>query len=195
MIKRVLILVLTLSVLLTSCRAKKLDVKEVSIEKVNELASKEKAEIHVEKNVKKEVKTVTTDKGKTVTETTTATPIDPTKEMTLIDENGKLIKSNNAVVRLEKMIHDANIAIEIMSREQDLSKAKELKEKELKKKEEEKAKLHMKELEKKVLLSPWLFLLIIPLVLVIGVLSYYKKYSAAGLLNLFKKKENRDGYT
>lgn len=98
---------------LVSCGARKTD-KQVSKEKTeSNFVDNSVTEKDSESNVKENVVIKINDKNKTVTEETTYSPEDPTKEAYIIEKDGTKVVLNNSKKTYKKTIQDNNTKSEL----------------------------------------------------------------------------------
>lgn len=100
---------------MVSCGARKTD-KQVSKEKIeNDIVNNSVTEKQSESNVKENVVIKIDDKNKTVTEETTYSPEDPTKEAFIIEKDGTKVVLNNSKKTYKKTTQDNNTQSELKS--------------------------------------------------------------------------------
>lgn len=105
-----LIYVLLLS--MCSCGSRKVSIDKSKEETKTELTDNSVIESKTESNVKTETKTKVDDKNETVTEETTYTPQDNTKESFVIEKDGTKVVLNNTQKTYKKTIQKNNLKTE-----------------------------------------------------------------------------------
>lgn len=96
------VFVITISILMNSCSARKAEKNRATEEVKTEMHEKSTSSNKEESNVKSEAQTTVDDKNQTVTEETSYKPVDPTKEASVTTPDGKKHGLNNAAVVVKK---------------------------------------------------------------------------------------------
>jgi FtsZ-interacting cell division protein ZipA len=121
------ILIITLLIALIwllclSCGARKVQKEHSKEEAKTALKDNSVTEKHIDTNVKSEAKTTIDDKDETVTEETTYTPADPTKESYVIEKDGTKTVLSNAKKIVKKETKKNNTQSELVSKTDELKK-------------------------------------------------------------------------
>lgn len=162
---------------LTSCGARHVE-KERSKEEIkSEVVDNSVIEKKTDTNVKKTIETKTDDKNETVTEETTYTPEDPTKEAIIIEKDGTKTVLNNTKKTYTKTIKKNNTQSQTNKYVDSVRKDIEKEKKSIESKYEAKKESSAKEVDKKKF-NPFVLIGSIAGVLLLLYLIYwlYKKF-------------------
>jgi preprotein translocase subunit SecF len=187
-IKKDLILGVFLFLVLTSiigCGARKTHKEKEKTKTESVIVSNEKVNADSTDNTKKDVFIVKSESGTVLKEVITVTPIDPNKEATVKNADGNVVKVNNAIYKIERMIANNNYELKKETKEQKAVSVKTNKNASFEKHEKEAKYVELKVSDKKQFNYSYLLLLIIPLV--IGVYLFYKYNPSVKLFNFLKK--------
>lgn len=170
---------------ITGCGARKTHKEKEVVKTESGTVSDEKVNTDSTDNTKKEVVITKSQNGSVVKEVITITPIDPNKEATVKDTTGNLIRVNNAVYRIERMIAKNNYEIKKETKQQKAIAVKTNRNASFEKHAKEEKYAEMKVSDKKQFNYSYLLLLIIPLVG--GVYLFYRYHPTNKLFNFLKK--------
>ncbi len=164
-----------LALLLVSCGARKVQ-KESSKE---EIKTESVDNSIIEKQSESNVKQITTinvdDKNETITEETTYTPEDPTKEASIINSEGKKIILNNTKQTTKKTIQKNNTQSELIGKTEQLKKDVSKEQKAVKQVNMSKKENNVKNVKKEAFNPFQLLYFIIPIFIIYWAWRKYKQ--------------------
>ena len=184
------LLILSISIFILSLTVgcsgtRKVNKENKIVDKESLLKSNEEMKSDSLSNFKKETSTIVSENGNTIIETITITPINPNKEATVKDTTGVLIKVNNAVYKLERMIKKNVKELKQGIKEQQVAIKRKVSNASFEKHDKEKIEHQVKLSEKKQFNSIYLLLMIILLICVVYL--FYKNNPTSKLFNIFKR--------
>lgn len=176
------LLLFTFLVSMLSCGARKAHKESSKEETKTELTDNSTIEKQSETNVKTTTTVNVDDKNETITEETTISPEDNTKEAFIIEKDGTKVVLNNAKKTVKKTTQKNNTQTELIGNSEQLKKGTSKEQKAVKQLNTSKKENTVKNVERKQF-NPWQLLLFIPILLITW--FAYRKYKQLPLVPKF----------
>ena len=164
-----------LALLLVSCGARKVNREHSKEETKTEFVDNSITEKQSESNVKQTTTINVDDKNETITEETTYTPEDPTKEASIINSEGKKIILNNTKQITKKTTQKNNTKSELVRKTDELKKEAFKEQKSIKQANTSKKENSVKYIKKEAFNPFQLLYLLIPIFIIYWAWRKYKQ--------------------
>jgi len=161
--------------LIWGCGARHVQKSESKEETKTELTDNSVTEKQIETNIKTETKLTVDDKNESVTQEESYEPIDPTKEASVIDSNGKKTILNNSKKVVKTEAKKNNTISELVNKTDELKKEADKEQKAVKQVNESTKENNSKEVKKEPFNVFNLFWFIIPIAIIYIFYRIYKK--------------------